>query len=156
VTKHAHLITRPEQQVGERVLGLCGKDFKLKVLWDDLPSDYPICRPCVDMALMALKEADTVITLTRLNAIMADRAMDRLTRGLSPEDGLALDRIAEKDQEHADAQAEKKQAKAERKREKQTCTCTWTSPEVFEEDPDCPIHGGHLDAIGVEITEEEE
>ena len=38
----------------------------------------------------------------------------------------------------------------------QTCICAWTSPEIFEENPDCPIHGGELDAIGVEITEDPE
>ena len=54
MTKFAHISNRPGHEVGEKVLALCGKEFKVKALWADIPVEKPICRPCVDKALKAL------------------------------------------------------------------------------------------------------
>ena len=58
MTKFAHITSRPSYELGEKVLGLCGKEFKVKTKWIDLPEDHPICRRCVDKAIEALTEAD--------------------------------------------------------------------------------------------------
>lgn len=152
--KHAHITSRPNVQVGDRVLGLCGKDFKMTVLWTDIPKDHPICRECVDIAIVALTQADQRIETARVNQFLAQRSVDRVSKGLNDE--LELDRITQADDDFAAEQKDKREAKAAKKKAKVTCTCTWTSPEIFTEDPACPIHGGELDAIGVDVPEIEE
>ena len=52
--KKAHIINDPDVEVGQKSLALCGKKWKVKVLWEDVPEDSPICRGCVDAALGAL------------------------------------------------------------------------------------------------------
>ncbi len=140
MTKQAHITSRPGHQVGDKVIGLCGKEWKVTVLWDDIPRDKPICRDCVDYALKAMTEADWVLELARRRSTTALLMLGRLDEELNPE-GLTLDAIAERDAAHRQEQEARRARKAERKRAKATCTCTWTSPEVFTEDPDCPIHG---------------
>jgi len=138
--KTAHLVSRPDHQVGDKVLGLCGEEWKVTTLWNDIPEDHPICRPCVDIALGALTEADLLIQSARIVNVMLGRNLERITDILEP-DVLILDQIAEDDETHRSDQVLKAARKAEKKRAKQTCTCTWTSQENFEEDPACPIHG---------------
>lgn len=151
MTKVAHITSRPDHAVGDRVLGLCGKDFKVKVLFADLPKDKPICRLCVDVGVAAMTEADLVIETTRRRVQMAITRLQMASDVLNREDGLILDLIAKNDELHLEELAIESDAKAERKLAKVTCTCTWESPEIFHEDPNCPIHGGELDAIGVEV-----
>ena len=154
MTKLAHISNRPDHEVGEKVLALCGKEFKVKVLWDDLPDDKPICRPCVDMALKALTEADSAIMSVRSRVRRLSLSINVLQE--VADSGLILDDISEKDADHLDQQVLKALEKAEAKQAKKTCICVWTSQEVFEVNENCPIHGGHSDAIPVEIIEDKE
>jgi hypothetical protein len=140
MTKLAHITSRPQYELGDRVLGLCGKEFKVKVLWKDLPIDKPICRFCVDAAMKALTEADVVIGEMRRSA----RRLSVLSMVLSEiaDKEIDLDTIAKQDAYFKKEQEELLVLKAAEDRLKTMCTCTWTSPEMFTEDPDCPIHGG--------------
>jgi hypothetical protein len=139
MTKQAHVTSRPGYEVGDKVLGLCGKEFKVTVLWSDLPKDKPICRDCVDTALAALTEADAMIENTRIGAALIRRRVEILVQSLNPEDNW-LNLIHDRDFDHRAQQEDKREEKAERKRAKHTCTCAWTSQEMFTVDPNCPIH----------------
>lgn len=154
MTKLAHISNRPGHEVGEKVLALCGKEFKVKALWADIPVEKPICRPCVDKALKALTEVDGLITSTRSRVRRLSVHVEVLNEELNQD--LILDEISETDLDHLDRQVGDALAKAAAKRVQATCICTWTSQEVFEVNEDCPIHGGHLDAEPVEIIEEQE
>jgi hypothetical protein len=140
MTKRAHITSRPEYGVGDRVLGLCGKKFTVTELWADVPRDKAICRDCVDRALEAMTEADDLIRTARIHADFVASRVGRLGDLLNPPE-FALDVIAEDDEDHRVRRAEKAQAKATRERARQTCTCTWTDADTFTEDPACPIHG---------------
>ena len=150
MTKFAHISNRPGHEVGEKVLALCGKEFKVKALWADIPVEKPICRPCVDLALKALTEADKLIGTTRDRVRRLSISFEVLNEVLRED--LILDEISEADLDHLDRQVGDALAKAEAKRVKQTCTCTWDHLQRTE-NPDCPIHGGHLDAEPVEIVD---
>ena len=155
MSKFAHITSRPGHQIGDRVLGLCDKEFKVKVLWADIPVEKPICRACVDVAVAALTEADALIEAARVDSMLLQHRMGRLADILDPEDATQLDEIAARDRQHKREQEVKDEVAAEAERAKRTCTCTWTSPEIFTENPNCPIHGGdreeHMDAIGVDV-----
>jgi hypothetical protein len=140
MTKRAHITSRPEYAVGDRVLGLCGKKFTVAELWDDVPEDKPICRACVDRALEAMTQADDAIEQARLQMIFVQSRISHLDRALNPE-VFALDVFAEDDQEYQAKQEEKAKALEEAELPQQNCTCTWTTPEIFTVNPDCPIHG---------------
>jgi hypothetical protein len=139
MTKQAHITSRPNHQVGDRVIGLCGKEWKIKVVWADLPADYPICRDCVDVAVKALDQADDVIQFARVRADVVTRMAERLHEELHPED-LLLDKIAEVDEAHHLLVETKAAEKALRVRAQMTCTCLWRDGEIYEVDEDCPIH----------------
>jgi len=152
LTKRAHITSRPEYQVGDSVLGLCGKEFTVKVLWDDLPDDKPICRRCVDVALEAMSEADAIIEMARLQLMLAQSRISILDRALNPEE-FALDRIAEADEEHqAEQQAKAEQEEKMRKTTVEDaelpllhCTCQWVDQgNRVETDPNCPVHGAPI------------
>jgi hypothetical protein len=147
VTKEAHITSRPKHAVGDRVLGLCGKEFKVKVLWADLPRTKPICRDCVDRAINALTEADGVIESVRIDRMLIFKRFEKMTETLQQD--LLLDDIADADTIFQLNRTRKAEAKAAEEKAKQTCICVWESPEVFKENPDCPIHGK-----GMDLTEE--
>lgn len=153
MTKQAHITSGPGAQLGDRVLGLCGRNFKLKTKWDDIPLDKPICRECVDTAVSVLTEADEMIEKARRTSMLLSVHLGRLNDALEPEDATTLDEIVARDRIFQKQQEEKAEAKNELERTQQTCTCTWTAPEIRTEDPNCPIHGGHLDAEPVELPE---
>ena len=138
--KTAHLVSRPDHQVGDKVLGLCGEEWKVTTLWNDIPEDHPICRPCVDIALGALTEADLLIQSARIVNVMLGRNLERITDILEP-DVLILDQIAEDDETHRSDQVLKAERKAAKKRAKRTCTCEWDKTQIVAVDPNCPIHG---------------
>lgn len=146
MTKQAHITSRPEYEVGDRVLALCGRDFKVKVLWSDLPTDKPICRDCVDVALDAMTGVDQVITAARRTLRTATLALKRVDGALNPDDDLVLDVIAENEEEYTITRTLAREAEEAEERAKHTCTCKWERREhvtaaVRIGDPDCPIHG---------------
>lgn len=155
MTKKAHITSRPDHQVGDKVVGICGKQWKVTTLWDDLPSDKPICRRCVDGALKALTEIDSVLQMARIRSTTALIMAGRLDEELNP-DHLMLDGIAELDAAYRDEVEAKARAKADRKKARETCTCTWTltgknQAELTKVDPACPVHGrGDVD---IEVEE---
>ena len=149
--KAAHITNRPNHELGDKVIGLCGKEWKVKVLWDDIPEDKPICRTCVDVALRAMTEADVLIERSRARSAILGVHLERLTEELEP-DLLLLDAIAERDQEHRDEQRRKADEKAERKRASRTCTCTWSPVAIERVDPNCPIHGDLAEGVVDEET----
>jgi hypothetical protein len=151
VTKKAHITSRPGYEVGEKVLGLCGKEFKVKQLWADVPKEKQICRECVDTALDALTQSDELIENARRRMILLTLRTKMLDEILNPEDDTLLDIINDVDLAHVAELAGRALEKEARKKAKVTCICTWTSQENFEVDPACPIHGGHLDAEPVEV-----
>ncbi len=138
--KLAHITSRPSYELGEKVLGLCGAEFKVKTKWIDLPEDHPICRRCVDKAIEALTEADDAIEFARRQARRIDLNANILSEFL--DGNFVLDAIHETDLAHQDEVAQRKQDKAAKKLAKKTCTCTWKTMEDFVVDPQCPIHGG--------------
>jgi hypothetical protein len=137
----AHIVTR-EHEVGDRVLALCGKDHKVKALWDEIPEDAPICRYCVDTAIGALDEADEVITQVRRMWRRVELFSGALGDALNPGHDLILDQIADAADTFGNQQAARRDEKADRKRAKRTCTCEWKDRDMYWENPDCPIHGG--------------
>jgi hypothetical protein len=145
MTKLAHITARPTQELGDRVIGLCGKEFKITTLWADLPKDKPICRSCVDTALVALTEADALIESVRMRARRLSITIQVLDEILGKDS--TIDTVVELDRAYQDELAMRAEQKAEKKRAKKTCTCTWTSQEIFEVDPDCPIHGGEDEPV---------
>lgn len=149
MTKQAHITSRPHHEVGDMVLGLCGKEFKVKTLWADLPDDKPICRDCVDASIVALTETDALIEMARSRVRRLAVILDGLREDLSKD--LALDLIHEMDLAHQDELEQRARDKEDRKQAKVTCTCVWTSQEMFEVNPTCPIHG---DAKAEELIEE--
>lgn len=161
MTKQAHITSRPHHSVGDRVLGLCGKEFKVKQLWSDIPVEKPICRGCVDVALTAMTEADQVIAIARVRAETLSMRLSMLTNVLNPEDEMILDLISENDMAHQAEQDQTAREKADAEKITKTCICVWSSPEVFVVNPECPIHGPakaeelmeEIKAIGVEDTE---
>lgn len=155
--KKAHITSRPDHGVGDEVIGLCGKEFKVKVLWADIAFDQPICRKCVDIALEALTDAEGIIETARVDAMLAITRLSRLDQSLTSEDATKLDEIAEADRKHRNKVEAKKERKAEKELAQSTCTCTWTSQEVFTVDPNCPIHGGSEEITEIpEITTADE
>ena len=135
----AHITSRPNHEVGEKVLGLCGEEFKVKTLWADIPDDHVICRPCVDVALAALSGADVMIGVVRRRFQAIEVYVARL--GTELDENLILDDIAETDAAHRDEQVSKAADKVARKQAKQTCTCTWGKDmSIVEFGEDCPIH----------------
>lgn len=138
--KAAHIASRPHHEVGDKVLALCGHEFRVKVMWDDIPDDHPICRTCIDIALKAMTEADVLIERSRVRSVVLGVHLERLTEELEP-DLLLLDSIAVADEEHHAEQDRRSQEKAKRKRAKHTCTCTWEDARRHSLDPDCPVHG---------------
>jgi hypothetical protein len=156
MAKRAHITSRPDVQVGDRAFALCGKDFKVKALWDDIPPDKPICRHCVDNALLAMTEADELITRTRLVSDLLIRRAEVLAEVLTP-DNLMLDHIAEAREDFEEERAAKRERKEQKRLAKTTCLCTWESPENFVENENCPIHGhrdeGEID-FGLDESED--
>lgn len=158
MTKFAHITSRPRHSVGDRVLGLCGKEFKVKQLWSDIPVEKPICRGCVDVALTAMTEADQVIAIARVRASMLEGRVIGLVNVLNPEDDMILDLINENDLAHRAEQDQKAREKADAEAITKTCICVWETPETFVVNPECPIHGPakaeelieEVGAIGVE------
>src|SRR5262245_39429354 len=140
MTKVAHITSAPEYEVGDRVLALCGKDFKVKVLWDDLPDDKPICRSCVDVAVTAMTEADAMIVLARRYLSRMKTQIVALSETMEPED-FYLDVIAENEHEFAERESAKAELAAAAELAKSTCLCTWTDAQTRVTNPDCPIHG---------------
>lgn len=136
----AHIVTTTHG-VGDRVLALCGEEHKVKMLWDDIPDDNPLCRQCVDTAIAALDQTDEVITQTRRYWRRINVALTALGEVINPDD-LIVDGIADAATLYERNRERKQQDKADRKRAKRTCTCEWTDMETFEVNPDCPIHGG--------------
>jgi hypothetical protein len=152
--KKAHITARPDHKVGDEVISLCGKEFTVKVLWADIAFDKPICRKCVDIALEALTDAEGIIETARIDAMLAVTRLSRLDQSLNSEDATKLDEIAEADRKHRDKVEAKQRETAELEQAQKTCTCTWTSPEIRETDPDCPIHAHGPDVP--EITNSDE
>ena len=151
MTKKAHITSRVNYGVGDTVLGLCGKEFEVTAKWADLPKSKPICRNCVDVSIKALTEADALIEGTRMDFLLISRRIERMSEALAAT--TVLDELAETDLAHRDELEMKARQESERVKALTTCICIWATPESFEENPDCPIHGGELDAIGVEVPD---
>lgn len=145
MAKYAHITTQSGITVGTKALALCGKQWKVKMLWADVPKDYPICRGCLNYAINALDSADELLGNVRRQADLVESMVARLQDRLHPPH-LALDLIAEAREDFEAERQAKRDAKEARKQAKRTCICSWTSPEIFVEDPDCPIHGEEEDS----------
>ena len=157
MAKKAHISSAPNLTVGDRTLAICGKDFKVKYgTWDNVPDDHPFCRDCVETAVRALQELDSMRDTADEAHHRASRALVELGRALDNygQDPL-VDVITENREEFEAQQADKREAKQQKRKAKRTCTCTWTDPETFEENPDCPIHG-HEEVEEIDLTGEEE
>jgi hypothetical protein len=152
--KKAHIILDGSHQPGDEVLGICGKTGDLEVLNADIPKNKPICRKCVDKAVATLKESCGLIEATRTNA----RRLSILTEVMLQElnEDLIFDEIVAAEEDHEMERVRELAEQEELERRLRTCTCTWTTPETSTEDPQCPIHGGHSDAIPVFLTKEED
>lgn len=144
----AHIVTR-EHEVGDRVLALCGKEHKVKQLWEDIPAESPICRDCVDFAVVTLDQADDVIQMARRYWRRIDFTVEAMGAVLNPED-LALDLISDAADLFEREQATKKQDKEDQRKAKQTCICVWTDANTRLGVVDCPIHHGELPPVAPE------
>jgi hypothetical protein len=152
--KKAHIILDGSHQPGDEVLGICGKTGDLEVLNADIPKSKPICRKCVDKAVATLKESCGLIDATRISARRLSILADVISQELNAD--LIFDEIAAAEEDHEMERVKRIADAEELELRLRTCTCTWTTQEIFTVDPQCPIHGGHSDAIGVELTKEEE
>lgn len=138
MTKKAHIASTPTV-MGEKALALCGKEFKVTTLWDDIPKDFPIHRGCVDLAVQVMTDANATIERARLRAVLLSGSIDALNNRLDMPS--VLDTINADADEWLEAREKKQEAKAEKKKAKQTCTCTWSNRSSRITDPGCPIHG---------------
>jgi hypothetical protein len=154
MAKQAHITSDPKVEVGNRALALCGKEFKVKVLWEDIPSDKRICRWCVDVALLAMTDADALITMTRIRTQLVLERMTRLAEELLPE-GFQLDLISQEQEDFAQRQARRAEGKALEEKAKHTCICTWELVEggtrITAVDENCPIHGHSSGGTGYDV-----
>lgn len=159
MAKQAHITSHPNVGVGEKHLALCGKEFKVKVTWDDVPKDKPICRDCVDMALLAMTEADLAIEAARkyLRLLMQDA--EAVSECLHPDD-FPLDVIADFTSDFEERQSAKREAKELKQKERTTCTCTWETEKaltgearIHQRDENCPIHGHSSGGTGHDVEE---
>jgi hypothetical protein len=140
MTKKAHITSRPDTTIGDRALAVCGKEFTIRVLWNDIPADKPICRNCVDTMILAATQADALISQARLTAMTLAQRAKHLDKMLY-EEGLILDRIADDNEDFQARLWAETEDKLAAERAAKTCTCTWASENDFTVSRDCPIHG---------------
>lgn len=143
MAKKAHITSIPGVAVEDRTLGLCGKEWKVKVLWDDIPRDYPICRDCVDIALEAMTQADEIIERSRRLAGSMQVRLSVLDDALNP--GLRmLDLIADAAADFTATREVKARNKEARRKAAVTCTCEWDGRSaIVKADVNCPMHGAY-------------
>jgi len=159
--KHGHIIFKPNYAVGDKVIGLCGKKFTVEVLWEGIPKKHPICRPCVEVAVRALKDANLMVEATRSNLLAMAQNFNTVVDELAGES--ALDELISASADYAAEIKAEDEAKELEEKAAKTCTCSWETEKLFVADPECPIHGtqdgdeeGELDAIGVVFSEDQE
>jgi hypothetical protein len=105
----AHIVNQPGHEVGDKVLAVCGKKWKVTILWADIPDDHSICHDCVRRLLIAVNEV-TDAQGNVLRALM--RVLDTTNRALDVAvEETELSSIVEETQAYAD----KRQAKKDRK-----------------------------------------
>ena len=150
MTKKAHITTIPGHALGDRVLGLCGKEWTVKELWADLPRNKPICRDCVDIILEAATQADKVLQRMRGAMIPFVRRTDDLV-GVLADQSLLLDMFADANETFIKAQAAMMEDAEAERRAATSCTCTWQDRETRVGDPDCPIHGATEPGADVDV-----
>jgi hypothetical protein len=110
----AHIIF-PWVEVGEKALTLCGKKHKVRMEWTDIPPEYPICRECVDVALVLLSDSARAQNRTMLLATDLTDATRNLADHLAG--GSSLLEVIDTSLSYQDRRAEKAIAKAEAKAE---------------------------------------
>jgi hypothetical protein len=106
----AHIINHEGHQIGDKVLAICGVKWKVNILWDDIPAEYPICRDCVDTAIMAMDSASAQLADALAAWGRADRAMDALLRTIVVENTLS--EVIMNTSDYAAEQARKAEEKA--------------------------------------------
>lgn len=116
-TKPAHIQNRPDLDVGDKTIGICGTEFKVKVLFEDLPEDHPICRRCVETAVEAMNDATTQIYQVAAATRLVSLGLAEIEAHVVDEDSMMI-RVIEATDEYTRAQEEKAQAKAEKKQAK--------------------------------------
>lgn len=105
----AHIVNHEGHVVGDKVLAICGRKWKVSMLWNDIPEDHPICRNCVEVAVLIMQEtaevqANTLLATMRLQAAV-DKVLDANLGGT-----LLADTI-----DSTNEYKEKREAKAEKK-----------------------------------------
>lgn len=119
MSTEAHIIN-PIVPVGEQALALCGFEWKTSVLGDAINADQPICRACVDEAVIVMTDAVTQLTvLTEKMARFADSLTVNVERFDGSETAQVLvrgDEFTARQRDLAEEKAAKKQAKAEKKK----------------------------------------
>lgn len=109
----AHVIY-PQVEVGQKALTLCGLEWKVTVLFADIPPDYPICRNCVDVAVLMLGDAvSTAMGVMNYAAYIAQDAK-RLGDLLTNEDSIFFNVVDSANKYQID-RIDKSLAKAERR-----------------------------------------
>lgn len=110
----AHIVNQAGHDVGDKVLAVCGKKIVIETLWGDLPKDHPICRDCVEVAVLIMNEASEVQADTLEALLRVDRAVSMTTRQALG--GSTLSSVIDDTNEYAEkqeAKAAKKQALAD-------------------------------------------
>jgi uncharacterized protein (UPF0147 family) len=140
--KPAHIINLPNVEVGDKALTVCGVKHLVRVRWDDLPDDHPICRACVDKFIIATNELNDQVSDAMRQALRVTDALNALTDALVDQNTMTdiLDDTAAYAAKRLDKQAKKERKQAEKSGK--TCSCKWTDlGERLVEDPNCPVHG---------------
>jgi hypothetical protein len=140
MTKPAHIINLPNVEVGDKALTVCGVKHLVRVRWEDLPDDHPICRECVDRFIIASNDVNQQVGEALRDLIRLQTTLDTLTVTLTDQNTMTdiLDETAE--------YAAKRIEKAEKKKRKQaeknakSCTCLWVDGERVQNE-ECPVHG---------------
>lgn len=112
----AHIINDPDVEVGQKSLALCGKKWKVRILWADIPKDSPICRDCVDAALAALTASTNQVQDVGSALLLMQRALNRsIDAALATNDATIMVELTTAFAERREEKAAEKQALADAK-----------------------------------------
>ena len=105
-----HVVSQKGHVVGDKVLAICGVKWKVTATWDDLTPEYPICRDCVEVAVIALQEGSDKIANVLDAWVRLDSAVNRVLDALTEENTLTA--VVAETNEYAAKRAEKAERKA--------------------------------------------
>lgn len=139
-----------DPKVGEKSLTACGEKRRVKVLFEDLHPETPICHTCVGRLLEGVNDRNDQVADALALAVRTRLLLIEVTRKLGELNAMTeMQALAE---EYAEERAAKAEAKAAKK-----CTCTWAAPTEDAErilSLGCPVHDPERPPIAPETEDQ--